>query len=433
MTVADEDIRARTEQLNRDCFCVTLDRRALADALDRETGSAGFADKLSDTHRSLFSAVPVFVPDDVLRTMTKVVAAVEATAQLPQYRAQSLAAAPASAQRDFGPAGVLMGYDFHVTPTGPGLIEINTNAGGAFLNALAQRAQKPCCTSHVAFAAERGVEDKLFEMFVADWRRQKGSGRPSTIAIVDDAPETQFLYPEFQLAKALLEKRGIATIIADAAELSWDGATLTHRGRAIDFVYNRVVDFAFDEPRHSALREAYLSGNVVVTPNPHVHALLADKRNLAVLSDAALLQSWGLPPEYLDVLRTSVPRTYIVSPANADALWEMRRTLFFKPARGHASKAAYRGEKITRKVWAEILEGDYVAQSYVPPSARRVQHEQTREDLKVDVRIYTYAGEPLLAAARLYQGQTTNMRTPGGGFAAVLAAPCPLENTRACG
>jgi hypothetical protein len=39
---------------------------------------------------------------------------------------------------------------------------------------------------------------------------------------------------------------------------------------------------------------------------------------------------------------------------------------------------------------------------------------------KVDVRFYTYDGELLIAAARLYQGQTTNFRTPGGGFAPVF-------------
>jgi hypothetical protein len=39
---------------------------------------------------------------------------------------------------------------------------------------------------------------------------------------------------------------------------------------------------------------------------------------------------------------------------------------------------------------------------------------------KMDVRLYTYDGRILLAAARLYQGQTTNFRTPGGGFAPVL-------------
>ena len=40
--------------------------------------------------------------------------------------------------------------------------------------------------------------------------------------------------------------------------------------------------------------------------------------------------------------------------------------------------------------------------------------------LKVDVRLYTYRGAVLLAVARLYQGQTTNFRTPGGGFAPLL-------------
>lgn len=34
--------------------------------------------------------------------------------------------------------------------------------------------------------------------------------------------------------------------------------------------------------------------------------------------------------------------------------------------------------------------------------------------------IYTYGGRILLAATRLYQGQTTNFRTPGGGFSPVL-------------
>jgi hypothetical protein len=43
-----------------------------------------------------------------------------------------------------------------------------------------------------------------------------------------------------------------------------------------------------------------------------------------------------------------------------------------------------------------------------------------RVQRKLDVRLYTYAGEVLLAVARLYQGQTSNFRTPGGGFAPVF-------------
>lgn len=46
-----------------------------------------------------------------------------------------------------------------------------------------------------------------------------------------------------------------------------------------------LVDFMFDDTKHAALRSAYLAGAVVVTPNPRAHALLADKRNLALLGD----------------------------------------------------------------------------------------------------------------------------------------------------
>ena len=73
-----------------------------------------------------------------------------------------------------------------------------------------------------------------------------------------------------------------------------------------------------------------------------------------------------------------------------------------------------------RRVWSEIAAGDYVAQAYAPPSLRGISQAGERSKLKVDIRLYTYAGKLLIAAARLYQGQTTNMRTPGGGFAPVL-------------
>ena len=50
--------------------------------------------------------------------------------------------------------------------------------------------------------------------------------------------------------------------------------------------------------------------------------------------------------------------------------------------------------------------------------------------LKLDVRAYTYQGHIQLLAARTYSGQTTNMRTPGGGFCPVLVLPrLPLADT----
>jgi uncharacterized circularly permuted ATP-grasp superfamily protein len=184
-------------------------------------------------------------------------------------------------------------------------------------------------------------------------------------------------------------------------------------------VYNRVTDFALERPEHKALREAYRDGAVVVTPNPHNHALLADKRNLSVLSDPATLDAWGVASEARARL-TGVPRTTLVTPANADTLWQSRKHLFFKPTGGHGGKAVYRGDKVTKGVWAGITRGGYVAQTLVRPSERMIKVDEEPQARKMDVRLYTYDARVLLTTARLYQGQTTNFRTPSGGFAPVF-------------
>jgi uncharacterized circularly permuted ATP-grasp superfamily protein len=201
------------------------------------------------------------------------------------------------------------------------------------------------------------------------------------------------------------------------AELRYEAGALYGNGLPVDMVYNRLVDFALDLPEHAALRKAWMEGGAVITPNPFAHGLLADKRNLTVLSDRTVLEQWGLNPEDAMTLEKAVPRTVPVSDENASSLWSQRRELFFKPVAGHGSKGVYRGSKLTKGTFASILESDYIAQTYVPPSERAVVTDGESQLLKVDVRLYTYRGEVIMAAARLYQGQTTNFRTPGGGFA----------------
>jgi hypothetical protein len=429
VSVLENDSR-EAERLNRGCFCITLDRNALIDALNCEVRSHDFAQELVESHPTLFSNVPTFIPSETLVQMARVIDSVETAARLPGYREAVLSWAPPIAALDFGPVGALMSYDFHLTTSGPKLIEVNTNAGGAFLNAALAQAQRACCAeAHVPFETSplKDFGSKITEMFIDEWRLQRGSGRPTTIAIVDDSPEDQYLFPEFRLAKALLAEHGFETVIADAKDLLFDGKVLLFGDRPIDLVYNRLVDFSLDEKRHAALRAAYVGGNVVVTPNPRAHALFADKRNLTLLSDTDRLKHWGLDENHLDVLSASVPTTVIVSSTDADSLWRDRSNLFFKPSRGFGSKAAYRGDKVTRKVWAEIIGGEYVAQSYVAPGMRSIEVDKTRTALKVDLRLYTFAGAILLSAARLYQGQTTNMRTPGGGFAPVLEVRAPVK------
>ncbi|PDT90493.1 hypothetical protein CO669_09950 [Bradyrhizobium sp. Y36] len=408
--------------LNRECFCITLDHDALCREVEREAGDREICASLARERPNLFSNAPVFLSEAVTRAMARIVRAIETVAEVPAYQDASLSWAPPIAARNFGPRGSFMGYDFHVGSGGPKLIEVNTNAGGAFLNALLAKAQRACCREVEAGLMRSHLDEfepAVLRMFIDEWISQRGKGRPGRIAIVDDDPEGQYLYPEFLLARQFFLRHGIDAVIADSRALAYADGELRFGDRTIDLVYNRVVDFSLEKPEHAELRAAYLDGAVVVTPNPHVHALYADKRNLALLSDRALLQSWGVPADALQAL-TGVPRTVLVTSENAEYLWTTRKNWFFKPATGYGSKAVYRGAKVTKGVWAEIIQGGYVAQEFAAPSERIVRLDGMAEPRKMDVRLYVYHGRVLLTAARLYQGQATNFRTPGGGFAPVF-------------
>jgi len=413
--------RIAAVQLNRECFCVTLDQAALGEALRTASGDANFAELLAQRPH-LYSHAPVFLPNSDAGAMQAIVAALEAAAGLSGYQAAAMSWAPKIASIDFGPRGAFMGYDFHLGDDGPKLIEINTNAGGAFFNAFLAGAQIACCAEverALAREALAAFEPSIIAMFEAEWRTQRAREQLRTIAIVDDAPAQQYLYPEFILAKTLLERHGYEALIVDARELHYESDVLQAAGRGIDLVYNRLVDFALEAPEHAALRAAYLDGAVVLTPNPRNHALHADKRNLTLLSDHAALRDWGVAEEQLRVLG-SLPRAELVTEVNAAELWSERKRYFFKPASGHGGKAVYRGDKLTKTAWETILSGDYIAQEFAPPSERTILLGAERMQRKLDVRLYTYGGATLLAVARLYQGQTTNFRTPGGGFAPVF-------------
>jgi hypothetical protein len=78
---------------------------------------------------------------------------------------------------------------------------------------------------------------------------------------------------------------------------------------------------------------------------------------------------------------------------------------------------------LTHRVWGEILAGGYIAQALVAPGERTISGGESAQVLKFDVRNYVYDGHVQSLAARLYQGQTTNFRTPGGGFAPVYIGP----------
>lgn len=421
-----------SDALNQRCACTTLDADQLRREIERSPGLSGLGATLMDSHPHLFAHTTVFIDAVTSDTLARAVAAVERVATLPGYQAQALTNAPAIAQQRFGPSGVFMGYDFHLGEHGPRLIEINTNAGGAFLNAALARAHRSCCAAmdqalHLGPQAP-DLDATFIAMFRAEWAAQRGERPWRNVLIVDDAPHAQYLAPEFAMARDLFRAHGLSAEVVDPAELVWRQGSLWHPAlppdQPVDLVYNRLTDFDLSEPTHNTLRQAYEAGAVVLTPHPRAHALLAHKHNLIALSDADRLRGWGAHAVDVDLLQQVVPHTEALHPTNADALWARRRQLFFKPGSGYGGKAAYRGDKLTRRVWDEIVaDGHFVAQALVPPSQRLVTVDGEAKQLKMDLRAYTYQGQVQLFAARLYAGQTTNFRTASGGFSPVAVFP----------
>lgn len=403
--------------LNAGCVCRSVDQRKLEKALSQ--CGVSHADLLS-SRPNLFSGTQVYVAGAHLDFMAELIRAIERVVALPGWQQRVLADAPSIATHVPATASVFMGYDFHLGEHGPRLIEINTNAGGALLSAKLLHAQEVCCATPVAIDGPT-PEASFMAMFREEWRLARGDAPLERIAIVDENPSGQFLAPEFELFRCLFGKAGIEALIVDPHELSYERGALSARGLPIDLVYNRLTDFSLDEPQNKVLHEAYLADAVVLTPHPRAHALFADKRNLVLLGDEAWLAEIGVGDSDLALLRAGVPPTREVTPENAAQFWTERRQWFFKPATGFGSKAAYRGDKMTKRVFETVSQGGYVAQALVPPSERHLVVQGIAHRHKLDLRNYAYRGAVQLVSARLYQGQTTNFRTPGGGFAAVFA------------
>lgn len=388
--------------LNGECVAwAGMDGEALQRALQTQ-GEAWYG-LVKERCPHLFAAAPVFITELQLQQMQAVIAAVEEVVGAPEPHAAM---------------GVFYGYDFHLNEQGTHLIEINSNAGGAFLNALLVESQR-----EVKLYGSSPVSDESFwqvftEMFRNEWRRAAGDVPLVTIAIVDEQPQAQYLYPEFLLAQQMFERAGIAALIVDPSALQAREDGLYCMGQHVDLIYNRLTDF--DLQQHTHIRSAWEKQQVVLTPNPTHFRRYADKRKLSEFSGGDWLRSADVSQASIDALLRGVPETKLVRADKAEQWWNERKQWFFKPVSGYGSKGAYRGDKLTKRVFEEVLRSDYVAQRMAQPGERKVCVEGGEPQmLKFDVRCYVYDGEIQLIAARLYQGQTTNFRTQGGGFALV--------------
>ena len=368
---------------------------------------------MHDFHESL-SLATVKVAKSDLRVMLRLVRLLDRLARNPAYREQVYAEVPPIAAFDPGHDAVMMCYDFHLTGAGPKLIEVNTNAGGGLLAILAHNPTLPISPA----ALKARLRERLIQTF-ADEIRQFSAGskdRPVGIVILDEEPARQYLYPEMQVFAELFREWGVATEIVEPQQLEASADGIRLDGQAVDMIYNRHCDFYLESESMAGLRAAYLARQVCLTPNPHAYGLLADKRRLVLWADAGRRAAFSLRTEEQQLLDDVLPACALLAELDQSQVWSARKQRVFKPVDSFGSRGVLLGEKISRKRFDELPAAATLVQELVPPSLTEVPGS---EPMKTDLRLYAYRDRVLGVAARLYRGQVTNLRTPGGGFARV--------------
>lgn len=350
-----------------------------------------------------------------LRAMLRVMRTLHRLHHLPAYQQQVMTTVPEVARFNPGHESVMMGYDFHLTAEGPRLIEVNTNAGGAL---LAYRTYQPTFPATPLVGTNRHLT-ALLETFAQEMRLFSAGSlhRPEQVIILDETPEKQFLAEEMRVMCTLFASWGVEANLADPSALTMGEEGVFFQGKRVDMIYNRHCDFYLESPALAGLRAAYLAGRLCLTPNPHTYGLLADKRRMTLWSDPAILQTLGLTEQTITTLQTAVPVSRLLAQMEPDQLWRERKQWVFKPVTAFGSRGVLLGDSISRQRFQELEPHTTLVQRFVPPAPA------PDRPMKMDWRLFAYRDQLLGVAPRLYQGQVTNFRTPGSGYAPVRLAP----------
>ncbi|MBX2988418.1 MAG: hypothetical protein KF802_11035 [Bdellovibrionaceae bacterium] len=304
---------------------------------------------------------------------------------------------------DPGYPSTMMSLDFHLDAAGAlKLIEINTNASFLILGWEMYQARR------LPFP----VADFSPGQWRDDLRRIAGNTLSPFVVVADQKPREQRLYAEFLVAREWLRSFGWKAEIRDIEDALTEPLP--------DLIYNRSTDFYLEDPALRSLREGFLKGRPRLSPNPFEYGLLADKERLIEWSRPGALAALGLDAESTAILEKIIPACETLRRENADDIWSRRKHLFFKPKREFGSKKAFRGASVSRKVFDGLLDGDMLAQEFVPAPEAGFETPEGPQTFKYDLRCHFFGDRLEGIVARLYQGQVTNLKTKYGGFTPVV-------------
>ena len=345
---------------------------------------------------NLASDKPVAIAVGDLDTMLDFVYTMWRLKQNPAYAHGLQGILPSAAGIDPGAPGILMGYDFHLTPDGPKLIEINNNAGGLYMgdHLWLPQPDLPCWDDVLV--------NRLCGMFPENWRQ---------MAIMDEDITQQFMYPEMQAYAEILAMQGRTVLLLSPQDMHLEADGLYAGDLRLDGIYNRHTDFYLESPGLQHMRIAFERRLVQLNPHPRSYALLGDKGRMVDWWRDGFLESL-LPPDDIALIRGIVPETRRFSDMHPDTVWDERNRWVFKPAARHGGKGVLLGKGISRKRFAELDPLDTVMQQYVPAS----EIELNGATFRLDIRLFTHGPELIALAGRVWQGQMTNFRAEGSGW-----------------
>ncbi|EAU55873.1 hypothetical protein [Mariprofundus ferrooxydans] len=345
---------------------------------------------------SLASETPVPISSSDLDTMLRFSRTVFRLKDNPAYLVALEDELPATARIATAWPSVLMGFDFHLTASGPKLIEINNNAGGLYIGDGRWLPQP--ANAHLPGL----LPERLVAMFPQQWMN---------IAIMDEDVTAQYMYPEMCAYADLLRADGRHACVVSPQDLQPTGGRLTYKDECVDAIYNRHTDFYLEERELAHVRAAYEAGQVVINPHPRSYALIGDKRRMVDWWQPGLLESC-VDMNQCDLIRAVTPETHRMADMDHQAMWRDRKQWVFKPAARHGGKGVILGKAMSRKRLESMDVDETIVQQLVPASEVEVEGRQ----LKLDIRLYMH-GESLIAlAGRAWSGQVTNFREPGSGW-----------------
>ena len=274
--------------------------------------------------------------------------------------------------------------------------------------------------------------ERLLEALVASYREWGGASTAPLTAIVDWREVPTF--SEFELLRDAFTALGVPTIIADPRDLEFRGGKLLAGGRAIDFVYRRVLinDIVARRDECAALLDAYEAGAVCVANSlrckiPHKKAFFA------VLTDERRTKLFDARERAM--IRRHVPWTALIREghmvrdgATFDLIPYLRNhrlNLVIKPNDEYGGTGVTLGWEATESSWdatiaralAELDRG-WVAQERI--AIRResfpvcVDDGIEMRDMLVDFAPYLFRGKLAGFLTRLSASGLANV-TSGGG------------------